>query len=491
MAWLRRLALVAVVVLAAAAPPRERAPARTGLAAQRARHVVLVVGDGMSRATEVAASRFLHGRDDGLAWHAFEVQAYASTWDVTTYDRHAEALGFPPYAPDTFVPAVGYDVLRGGVAPSLRSLPRSDGYFLSPLPLRGGDPRAPATDSASAATALATGVKTDEGNVAWRPGDPADGALATIAERARADLGAAIGVVTTVPFSHATPAAFVSHARTREAYEDISREILLGTRPEVVIGAGASLAPDGRRFVALDAYAAVRKPGSGWVVVERTGEGGGRALLRAAAEVRPGQRLLGLFGGKDGCFEPAVPAADGSATVRPGSLENPTLAEAATAALTVLARDRDGFFLLVEQGDIDWANHAGDYGWMIGATWDLDQAVRAIEAFVDRPGDDVTWDDTLVVVTADHANGHLRLGASRGKGVLPGPRDGAYTWGDPAVNLPAGHTNELVTLAARGARAKELFRAAAGRWYPGTRIVDDTQIHEVLLRAMGMRADAR
>ena len=75
--------------------------------------------------------------------------------------------------------------------------------------------------------------------------------------------------------------------------------------------------------------------------------------------------------------------------------------------------------------------------------------------------------------------------------MLPGPRDGAYTWGDPAVSLPAGHTNELVTLAARGARAKELFGAAAGRWYPGTRIVDDTQIHDVLLRAMGMRADAR
>ena len=94
---------------------------------------------------------------------------------------------------------------------------------------------------------------------------------------------------------------------------------------------------------------------------------------------------------------------------------------------------------MVEQGDIDWATHAGDYAWMVGAVWDLDQAVRAIAAFVDRAGDDVTWDDTLVIVTADHANGHLRLGPSRGKGVLPAPGDGAYTWGDPAMNPVRSH----------------------------------------------------
>ena len=121
--------------------------ARPGRASQprRARHVILVVGDGMSRATEIAASRFLHGRDDGLAWHGpeFEVQAYASTWDVTTYDRHAEALGFPPYSPTGFLANVGYDVARGGDAPSPRSPLGQDRYFLAPLPLRGGDPREP------------------------------------------------------------------------------------------------------------------------------------------------------------------------------------------------------------------------------------------------------------------------------------------------------------------------------------------------------------
>jgi alkaline phosphatase len=224
--------------------------------------------------------------------------------------------------------------------------------------------------------------------------------------------------------------------------------------------------------------------------VERSREDGGRALLRGAAEVGPGRALLGLFGGGDGAFEPPVAASDGSAAVRRGSPENPSLADATLAALTVLARDPDGLFLVVEQGDIDWASHAGDYRWLVGAVSDLDQAVRAAEAFVDRPGDAVTWENTLLVVTADHANGHLRLGPSRGRGVLPLRGDGAFTWGDPRSNAPSGHTNELVTLAARGARAGALFAEVEGRWYPGTRIVDNTQIHDVMARAMGLEKDA-
>jgi alkaline phosphatase len=448
----------------------------------------------MSRSAEIAASRFLAGEDDALAWHGrgFEYRGFASTWDVTTYDRHAEALGLARYAPDAFLPRVGYDVARGGAAPWPLSRPAGqDSYLLRKLPLRGGAPRVPATDSASAATALATGVKTDEGNVAWAAGDGKDGALVTIAERARRERCAAIGVVTTVPISHATPAAFLSHATSRSAYDEIARE-MLAARPEVIIGGGnprtsqRTYPGNPERWMDPADLAAARQPGSGWTVVEPGAEAGGRALLRAASELPPGQRLLALYGGPQGAFDPPVPEVDGSATVRVGNAENPSLAEAATAALTVLARDPDGFFLAIEQGDVDWATHAGDYAWTVGAVWDLDQAVRAVAAFVDRPGDAVTWENTLVVVTADHANGHLRLGPSRGKGALPLRGDGGYTFGEPGTDAPSGHTNELVTLAARGAKAKALFAAVEGRWYPGTRIVDNTQVHEVMLRALGL-----
>ena len=163
------LCLVAFLALPASAADGRRP--RIAAAPPARAHVVLVIGDGMSRAAEIAASRYLLGSDDGLAWHGpgFGYQGFAATWDVTTYDRHAEALGLPPYAPGSFLPNAGYDVLRGGTAPWPVSRLGQDPYFLSPLPLRGQGARIPAADSASAATALATGVKTEDGNVAWAP----------------------------------------------------------------------------------------------------------------------------------------------------------------------------------------------------------------------------------------------------------------------------------------------------------------------------------
>jgi alkaline phosphatase len=58
---------------------------------------------------------------------------------------------------------------------------------------------------------------------------------------------------------------------------------------------------------------------------------------------------------------------------------------------------------------------------MIGTIWDLDRAVREAIAFVDRPDDAITWDDTMLIVTSDHANNYLRFGAgpALAKGVLP------------------------------------------------------------------------
>ncbi|MEE9905274.1 MAG: esterase-like activity of phytase family protein, partial [Chlorobium sp.] len=79
----------------------------------------------------------------------------------------------------------------------------------------------PATDSASAGTAIATGVKTVDGNIAWERTDSAGGEIETIAETLRNEMGYAIGVASTVPFSHATPAAFVSHDVSRNNYWDI------------------------------------------------------------------------------------------------------------------------------------------------------------------------------------------------------------------------------------------------------------------------------
>lgn len=483
------------------------------------RNVIFFIGDGMSAESEVAASRYLYGRDDGLAWHSLPARAYVATWNIDVYNSRARQAGRPLYSPASFSPALGYDV-------------RPDG----PRPFAGAGlrfPPGPATDSASAATALATGLKTDSGNVSWLPGDPPGGKIATLPLDYRARAGASIGVVTTVPFAHATPAAFVSHNTGRSHYYTglkgykglgLADEIVRETKPEVVIGGGSPLLDNPgfdpkKGFISEALYRELQASEDYLLVERRPGQDGGRALIEGAAEAaRRGRKLFGLFGGKGGGFEvPRVEDAPGRPAVRPGDRENPTLAEACEAALGYLARDPDGFFLVVEQGDIDWSNHDNDYRAMIGGVADLDGAVRAALAFVDRPGDAIDWTNTVLLVTADHATGGLLLdpGKRLGPGELPAqiarvksadaapagpasetdPENGAAVTpsgyvspfvypGGEASYATAGHTNELVNLAVKGA-ASRTFLSFRGTWYPGL-ILDNTQINAALRKALGL-----
>jgi len=481
------------------------------------KHVIFFIGDGMSAGTEIAASRYLYGKDDGLAWHNLPAKAHVATWDVNVYNANARRAGRPPYSRGSFSPLFGYDVRAVGARP--RVGPGAAPSF----------PRGPATDSASAATALATGYKTDSGNIAWLPGDPPDGAIETIAEELRAQKGASIGVVSTVPFNHATPASFVSHNASRSSYYTglkgykgvgLADEIILRTKPEVVIGGGSPLLDnpgfDPKRGYISETLYRTLQSSTDYVFVERKpGQDGGRALAEgAAAAARDGRKLFGLFGGKGGNFDVArVEDSPGAPRVTPGGEENPSLAEAAEAALEYLSRDPEGFFLVVEQGDIDWANHDNDFRTMIGCVADLDEAVRTALAFVDRPGDAVDWTNTVLLVTADHATGGLLLepGLRLGLGDLPRqdarveepPREGSdrmgpngatikkpdyaspYVYPDGEVSYStAGHLNELVNVAVAGAATGDFLRLR-GSWYPGP-ILDNTQINAALRRALGL-----
>jgi hypothetical protein len=280
--------------------------------------------------------------------------------------------------------------------------------------------------------------------------------------------------------------------------------MLLEVQPDVVIGGGHPC-PSGTtacdyRYVPSSLYQAMSTTlTSDYHVVERRpGVDGGQAIRAGASEaIAKDRKLLGLFGGPAGNFAPPVPRdAPGGPAVSRGGIEDPLLRDATLAALEVLATDEDGFFLMVEQGDIDWANHVNDYAWMVGTTWDLHEAVAAAAAFVSRPDNRLTWDNTLVVVTADHATGYLRLTGQPvlGAGQLPVPdRVPCGGSGQPVCSYvgkgvsygTTGHTNELVRLYARGAAASR-FSEHEGSWYPGTRIIDNTQVHRTLAAAVGL-----
>ena len=433
-----------------------------------AKHIILFIGDGMQLEYEVAESRYLYGADFQLSWNKFPYRAYVATWDIDTYNAYAPGLGKAPYNETTFDPMVGYDPAKGGTAPYPIDKTGDQSYLL-----------VSATDSASAATAIATGVKTDHGNISWLSGDPPNGAIETIAEKMRAQKSASMGVVSTVPFDHATPAAFVSHNPDRNDFTGMADEIIHATKPEVVIGGGH---PNwcGYTYITEPQLDELRTS-SEYVLVERVdGQDGGANLLNAANLLSPDKKLFGLFGGSGSNFDSPVPADNHGNPGFTVNDEDPTLAEATEAALTVLSRNTHGFFLMVESGAIDWANHGNNYTVMIGEMWSLEEAVKAAEAFVDRPGDDVDWNNTIIIVTADHATGGMRLTDSPilGKGELPHGGEMTYATG--------GHTNELVTLYINRSFTHE-FKQLEGTWYNGAKILDNTQLFDAMAEAANLQ----
>jgi alkaline phosphatase len=186
----------------------------------------------MGYAHQVAASRYRCGTDRCLSFHDFPAQALVTTWSITAYDSHATAMRADPYSKLTHDPLLGYDPALGGVAPyPMAPDPRgAEDYFVSDA----------WTDSAAAATAMATGAKTSNGALAQ---DPDGRPLQTSIERLRRVYGMAVGLVTTAPFSDATPAGFLAHSTDRGLHDEIAHQ-LMAARPEVVIGAGFGTGED-------------------------------------------------------------------------------------------------------------------------------------------------------------------------------------------------------------------------------------------------------
>ena len=291
--------------------------------------------------------------------------------------------------------------------------------------------RHPWTDSAASATSLNTGVKTYNGSINIGP----DGnQLVPLAREMQAD-GFSVGIVTSVPIAHATPACVYANNVTRNDYQDISRD-LLGLpstnhrRPlpgvDVLLGCGwGEIKRDDRikqgknyvpglKYIANDDLKAVnQKNGGKYVVAERTtGRDGAEVLAAAAAKaVQDNQRLFGFFGVKkghlpyqtaDGNFDPTRGNSEMEKYSQADISENPTLAQMTSAALSVLEKNELGFYLMVEAGEVDWGNHQNNIDNSIGAVFSGDDAFKAIVKWVEENSN---WEETQLMVTSDH--GHL------------------------------------------------------------------------------------
>lgn len=143
---------------------------------------------------------------------------------------------------------------------------------------------------------------------------------------------------------------------------------------------------------------------------------------------------------------------------------NPTLAEMTQAALNVLGKDRDGFWLMVEGGDIDWAAHDNNLDNLIGTMIAFDNAVKTV---IDWIGANGGWEKNVLIVTADHDHyltlnpNYPRLLNQFGAKALTfdrhTPATAGHFWGsDPTIKYGWGnHSNRMVPVYYQG-RALQL-----------------------------------
>lgn len=396
-------------------------------------NIILMVFDGMDWQTTRAASlykqnQYTSGRGTGLAFQDdrrvktdYGLICTSPKSDILKFDTNAQTV-----LDWTGEPTGGYDASRGGEAPWLEQSKRN--YLL------GEDREQPhtVTDSAASATSMMSGYKTYNAGINVL----VDGSqVVPIGRSLQAEDGFKVGVVTSVPVTHATPACAYANNVTRKDYQDIGRDLiglpssahrytpLQGV--DVLLGAGWGEKKDtdeaqGNNFLPGNPYLHAEdirrvdvQNGGKYVVAQRTpGKAGKQHLMASAMKaIDEDQRLLGFFGTTgghlpfqtaDGKFNPTIDNKDKKEEYTSADItENPTLAEMTRAALLVLEQSIDGFWLLVESGDVDWANHANNADNAIGSILSGDDAFRVVMDWVDEND---AWPYTAVIVTADHGH---------------------------------------------------------------------------------------
>ncbi|MED1569033.1 alkaline phosphatase [Bacillus paramycoides] len=255
------------------------------------------------------------------------------------------------------------------------------------------------TDSAPAATALATGNKSNSGYVGVLPSVVNSPGLepvkeeckfrpvANVLEGAKCS-GRATGIIATSEIQHATPAGFSAHHANRKNFEVIGEQQVY-QKIDVVLGGGkAALLPptsSGIRKDNEDLVKVIQNKGYDFVETKN-------ALLNSKSN-----KIWGSFSSNALAFD-----IDRAAT----NPEQPTLSQMTEKAIQTLSKDKDGFFLFVEGSKADWAAHANDPIGMISDVLAFDDAVTAALKFAKKDR------NTMVIAVTDHGNSGLSIGNS-------------------------------------------------------------------------------
>lgn len=387
------------------------------------KNIIIMIGDGMGF-EQMQTSLYFHGKTDQNVWSGFPVKVAAATYN-------------------------------SGISYNPRITWGDKDYVLSGF-----------TESAAAGTAIATGHRTLKNQIGISEnGIPLSNLvqLATFRQKST-------GIVTSVQFNHATPAAFVAHNQSRLNYGEIARNMILFSEATVIMGCGhpeydnngnrvdslnikfihsedmwnaltqqkTEYILDGIRFNVQDIDGDnIPDP---WVFLDQRSD-----LQKIIQKQIQPKRLFFM-----------APVYETLSQLRTGisntpfdisvNPDIPTLSEMALASLTVVSADPDGFFLMIEGGAIDWACHDNQLARLIEEQTEFEKTIEEVVQWLDL---NKLWNETLLIVLADHECGYLAGGfdehnnfihvIDHGTGNLPG-----------AEFFSTDHTNHLVPFFAKG-----------------------------------------
>ncbi len=311
------------------------------------------------------------------------------------------------------------------------------------------------TDSAAAATAMASGVRSYNSAINYT----LDGAPAPFITQQVKALGKGAGVVTTKPFTDATPAAFGTQNDFRDNEPAISDALIRNGLLDVIItpghpefGSGGVPRTPSFGTISQTNLSGLRDGSLGWTLVDSAA---GLEAIGKGTQAAP-NKLFGLVPvasalnsrdttGQTNAYDPRIHV-EGNLPEGVVPFVMPDLDTLSMAAIRSLAQNPNGFFLMIEGASVDSAAHANNLPQLIEEMLAFNRAVGSVVDWIETHS---SWSETLLIVTSDHGNG-----------LFLGPQSDAVAFQDPLAGepgtLPEGifwttnHTNELLPLWARG-----------------------------------------
>ncbi|WP_291635816.1 alkaline phosphatase, partial [Clostridium sp.] len=272
----------------------------------------------------------------------------------------------------------------------------------------------PITDSAPGGTAYSTGFKSEDKHVGTLSTKDGNIPKATLLEAAR-ESGKATGMVVTCEAPHATPADYASHVAQRSQYNAIMKQMVYGDF-DVVLGGGDSLLSSDA--LSADGKTQYRKDGID-LRKELANMGYDYVTNKSELNSTKASKLWGMF---------APQAMSPDIDRERLTPEEPTLEEMTNKAIDTLSKDEDGFFLMVEGSQIDWAGHANDPTEIVSEIVAYDKAVKVALDFAKKDG------NTVVISASDHGTGGGTLGMV-GLGEDIGKNYSSVTFEDTVMKL--------------------------------------------------------